>query len=199
MALRAFHRQAARQRTAAAILDHVAGFLHRGRLADDAVIQFDLALFERLYHAHRAVGSRAFFIGSKHDRQRTRMIRMLGDEIRQRYDKGGQRAFHVGSAATVQDTIANGRLEGITLPLLDRAGRHHIGVTSETNQRRCGAATRPQIVDAAHADFFADKTQRLEDAGQQVEATGIGRRDRGAGNQLFGKFEGIDGHGVQPS
>ena len=119
---------------------------------------------------------------------------MLLDEICKRDDKGRQRAFHVGGAAAVQHAVAYGRHEGIAVPLLDRAGRHHVGMAGEAHQRARRAAARPQVVDAAHADFFADEAERLEHSDQQVEAAGVFGRDRRAGDQLFGEFQGIDGH-----
>jgi hypothetical protein len=45
--LHAARREAARKRAAAAVLDHVAELAHRGRLADDAVVDGLAALFIR--------------------------------------------------------------------------------------------------------------------------------------------------------
>ena len=57
-------RAAARERAAAAVLDHVAERAHRSRLADDAVVErASPCAGSRSHDAHRAVDRRAFLVG----------------------------------------------------------------------------------------------------------------------------------------
>ena len=74
VALHAFDDELAGKRAAPAVLDHVAGALDRGRLADDAVVRLLAALGERLDHLHRAVGGGPFLVGSEQQRDRAAMI-----------------------------------------------------------------------------------------------------------------------------
>ena len=64
-----------------------------------------------------------------------RVFGMLRDEALGGGDHGGEAALHVGGAATVQDAVADDRLERIGLPLLARSGRHDIGMTGEAQHR----------------------------------------------------------------
>ena len=70
------HGELARQRAAAAVLDHVAEPLHRRGLADDAAVELFAARLERLHDAHGAVDRRPFFVAGDQQRHRATMLRM---------------------------------------------------------------------------------------------------------------------------
>ena len=65
--------------------------------------------------------------------------RMRGDELLGGHDHRGQRGLHVGGAAAVQLAVAVGRHEGRAVPLLVRAGGHHVGVAGQHQRRARGA------------------------------------------------------------
>ena len=138
--LHALDGEVARERAAAAVLDHVAGFFDRGRFADDAVIHFLAALLERFDYAHGAVDRRAFFVGGKQHRERARMIGVLRNEIGQRDDERRERAFHVGSAAPVEHAVPDRRRERIARPLLDGP----VGTTSVWPAKHTSGAAVPR-------------------------------------------------------
>ena len=98
---------------------------------------------------------------------------MLLDEVSNCNDECGERSLHVGSAAAVEHLIPDRRHERVARPLLERPGRHDVGVAGKAHQRNCGAAPRPQVVDAAHADLLAFEAERLQLVAQDVEAAGI--------------------------
>jgi len=62
-------------------------------------------------------------------------------------------------------------------------------------ERARRAASRPQIIDAASANFLALETKRPEQTNQNVNAAGIVGGDGAPRNQLLRKFDDIDGHG----
>ena len=58
----------------------------------------------------------------------------------------GDRGLHVGRAAAIQLAVAVGRHEGLRVPLVERAGGHHVGVAGEHEQRRARVPlARPQV------------------------------------------------------
>jgi len=161
-----------------------------GGLADDAIVDALAALLQALDDAHRAVHGRAFLVGGDQQGDGARVSGPLGDELLHRHDERRDGGLHVGGAASVQPAVAHGRHEGVGVPLLEGAGRHHVGVAREAEQRPSAAAPRPQIGDAAHAGVLALKAGLGEALGQQRLATRVGGRDGPAGDQLPGKFEG---------
>ena len=164
VALHAFHRERAGERAAAAVLDHVAELADRGRLADDAVIEFLAALRERLDHAHRAVDGGPLLVGSEQHRDRAGVIGMLADEIRDRRDERRDRGFHVGSAAAVEHAVPDRRRERVALPQCraGRSARRRCVPRNTPAARRCRAAptgwSTPFMLIFSHL-----KPERLQD------------------------------------
>jgi hypothetical protein len=79
--LNALDRQVAGERTAAAVLDHVAQRINRGRLPDDAEIEHLAACLEVFDNDDGAVGGIAFFIGGEQEGQRSGMVRVGGEKV----------------------------------------------------------------------------------------------------------------------
>ena len=110
VALHALDRQRARQRAAAAVLDHVAEPRHRRRLADDAVVDAS--------RRARASRSTTLTVPSMDGPSSSEVIssaieparpRVRGEERLDRGDERRQRALHVGGAAAVQIAVAQRR------------------------------------------------------------------------------------------
>ena len=147
VALHAVHGELARQRAAAADLDHVAERIGARRLADDAPVDLLAARLEHFHDAARAVDRRAFLVAGQQERQRAGVVGMPGDEALGRSDHRGQTALHVGGAAAVQHAVAYDRLERVGLPFLARAGRYDVGMTGEAQHRAAIAMARPEVLD----------------------------------------------------
>ena len=84
------------------------------------------------------------------------------DESFRGHDEGGDRGLHVGGAAAVELAVADGRHEGIGVPLGERAGRHDVGVAGEADERLARAAARPQVGDLAEVHRLALEAGRGE-------------------------------------
>ena len=95
-------------------------------------------------------------------------------ELFGRGDHRGQRALHVGGAAPEQMSVANGGLERIALPFLERARRNDVGVAGETQHRPAAAARRPEIVDVAITQVFDLETVPGEAARHDFLAALVG-------------------------
>ena len=93
-------------RAAPAVLDHVAGALDRGGLADDAVVEPLAARLELFADHHRAIDGRAFFVAGEQEGDRQAGVGLRGQKFFDGHDHGGQRGFHVAGAAAVQLAVA---------------------------------------------------------------------------------------------
>src|SRR5208337_4221615 len=102
-------------------------------------------------------------------------------------------ALHVGSAASKQHAVPDLRREGVAAPLLERTGRHHIGVPREAKQGTLDPAPRPQVVDRAEAQVFHAETDGLQPFAHQALAAAVGRAHRGARDELAGQRQGARG------
>ena len=149
--------------------------LHRSRLANHTVVGLLPTPRQGLDDFHRAVSRRAFLVGGKHHRERTRMIGIRSHEILQCQNKGGNGAFHVRGTAAVEHTVLHRWRKRIDLPVLHRAGGHDIGMTCEANQRRSLSATCPEIGCAVARDDFAFEAQGLQDVHHDIQAAGVFR------------------------
>ena len=67
MTLHAFHSELSAHRAPAAILDRVAGSLHRCRFAHDAPVQALAPRFQRFANLYRAIHGRTFFIAGQQE------------------------------------------------------------------------------------------------------------------------------------
>ncbi|MNC85424.1 hypothetical protein D3C83_10220 [compost metagenome] len=74
--------------------------------------------------------------------------------------------------------------------MLERSGRHDVGVAGEADERPAVAATRPQVIHAVRAQALAAKAERLEPRCDEIETAGVLRRDRAPRDQLAGEVEG---------
>ncbi len=79
------------------------------------------------------------------------MARVPLDELLAGGHHGGKAALHVRRTAAVEHPVAYRGLERIALPLLERARRHHVGVSGETEYGALGAAPRPEVIDDPEA------------------------------------------------
>ena len=170
VALHALDGERGGERAAPSVLDGVAGLADRSRLADDAVVDQLVAFLQRFDHAHGAVHRDAFLVRGEQQRDAALMLRMFGDEFFDGGDEGGQRAFHVGRAATVEHAVAHGGGERVAVPFVHRAGRHHVGVSGEADHRGSIAAPRPQVVHFAVAHLFQVEIERRQARADDVDA-----------------------------
>src|SRR5439155_26741544 len=102
VALHAAHRELARQRAAAAVLDHVAQALHRGWLADDAAVEPLAARLQGFDEAHRAVDRGPFLIAGDEEGDAATMLPMRLHEALAGDDHRRQRGLHVSGAAAIE-------------------------------------------------------------------------------------------------
>ena len=63
------------------------------------------------------------------------MLRVGGDEGFAGGDEGRERAFHVGSATAIEQSVADRRHERIGGPLVERAGRNDIRMAGEADEQ----------------------------------------------------------------
>ena len=197
VALHALDAQLARQRAAAPVLDHVAERAHRGRLADDAVVEPNALRSEPVAERDGAVERRPFLVARDQEGDRAGGIGARGDELLDRDHHRGERALHVGGAAAMQHAVAVARHERVAGPLLERPGRHDVGVAGEREdlrRRRAPRSDRPQVGDAAvgrsAGSVRAIEAERRQAGRDQILAAAVRRRHRAAGDQLFSKVEG---------
>ena len=194
VALHALDGQLAGERAAAAVLDRVAQPAHRGGLADDAVVEQLAARLERRADPDGAVDREAFLVGGDEESDRSRMRGPRGDELLAGHHHRGQRGLHVGGAAAIQLAVTHVRFEGVRMPLLQRAGRHHIGVAGEADHRGCAAAPRPQVLHPRRAiaewHRLDRKTDPRQSFGNHRLTTAVLRRDGIARDQVAGEREG---------
>ncbi|MNH09720.1 hypothetical protein D3C79_691810 [compost metagenome] len=192
MALFAAYGQLGAQRTTATVLDHVTQQGGAGRFADDAPVQALVARFQALDHRLGAVVSRAFLVAGDQKRDLAAVVRVVLHEALAGDDHGRQAALHVGGATATEHAVGVDQcLEGFMLPLLDRAGRHHVGVAGKTQYRAVLAAVGgPEVVDV----FNAHRLQLETDGAQTVHhlrlAIGVDGGDRGATDQVAGQLKG---------
>jgi hypothetical protein len=196
VALLAVYGQAPAQRAAPTVLDDIAEPGVRGRFAHQTIVDMLAARREPIDHLDGAVDRRAFFVGGDQQADRALMVGMLPDKILDRGDERRQRALHVGGAAPVQQSVAHLRRERVARPLPARAGRHHVGVAGERQQRLDGAAPRPEVVDLAEAQALDLEPERFEARDHQFLTALVLRRDRWPGDQLLGEFQGFIGHTI---
>ena len=111
-----------------------------------------------------------------------------GEECLDGGEHGGKATFHVGRAAAVQQAVANGGLERVAVPFLERTGGHHVGVAGQTEG---GAAAGyaafprgPEVVHGPEPEPFDLKSERFEAADQDVLAAFVRGADGAAAEQV---------------
>ena len=135
MALHAVDGELAAHGAAAAVFDHVACAFDGGGLAHNAPVQALAALFEGFDDDLGAINRRAFFIAGQ---QKGDVESGFGRDLQKLFDshdKGGDRGFHITGAAPVEFAVAVRGHKRRAGPFLERAGRHHIGVTCKNQYR----------------------------------------------------------------
>jgi hypothetical protein len=163
----------------------------RGRLADDAVVDRLAALAQGLGDGDRAVDGVAFLIGSEQEGDRAAVLGPGGDEGFGGGDESGQRSLHVGGAAPVQHALLAQRLEGVAVPLFERAAGDDVGVAGQTEQRAAAAAARPEVADRAALDELAAEADGFQAAGDDRQATGVVGGQRATGDELLGELASV--------
>ena len=179
MALDAMHDENAPQGAPAAIFHHVPDPARGRGFAHQAPINGLAACLQFLDDLDGAVYGRPLFIAGDQKGDRTFMVRMPGDETFAGRDHRGQRTLHVRRTPSVQEAIANRRLERIM-----RTGWHHIGVACETEDRPRTTTPRPKILHVAERQRLGAETLRREALHHQRLTAGVFRADRCSPDQV---------------
>jgi len=114
----------------------------------------------------------AFFVAGDQEGE-TALDRPRREQALDRADHRREAGLHIRCAAPVEHAVADFGLEGIAQPLLERAGRHHVGMPGEDAQRRAAAIGGPEVGDAALVDPFAAEAERFQALGDQRAAAGV--------------------------
>ncbi len=125
---------------------------------------------------------------------------LRGEMIERGGHRAGDAALHVHGAASEQETVLGLAGERRLRPRRLVARRHHIGVAGEDDMRRAGSDARIEVVDVggarfAEGDAMGGKARCFQHGIDHPQRAGIGRRHRGATNQVTGQGNGICAHG----
>ncbi len=173
VALDAANLQHAAHRAAPADADHVAEGLVTGRLANDAPVDGFIASAQGIHDFQGPVAGTTFLVTGDQERDASIVFRMRCDKSFRCDDHCRQTAFHVRAAASVDQAIPDPGFERIRLPLVEAAGRHHVGMPGKTEYRRRRAAACPQVRDIREWHRLADKPRGLQARAEQLLAAGI--------------------------
>ena len=190
VALLAFNGQVARQRTAPAVFNRIAQSIDGGRLADDTVVYGFAARFQNVHHFGGAVQRVALLVGRNQKGDAARVIRAGGHEAFAGGNEGGDAAFHVRRAASVEAAVALGRLERRRRPFVLRPAGYDVGMSGEAQQRCAAAAPRPNVFGLAEIQLFDGKADFLQAFGQQFLTALVVGGNGCAGDELFGQSQG---------
>ena len=145
VALHALDGQRARQRAAAAVLDHVAERARptsaRRRCSSRCARRAPRACSTTLTVPSIDGPSSSDVISSAIEPGAAGCAR---DELLDRHDERRERGLHVGRAAAVELAVAQRRHERIAAPRVERAGRHDVGVAGEADERARASPRRAQ-------------------------------------------------------
>jgi hypothetical protein len=89
------------------------------------------------------------------------MVRVLSDETLCRDNHCRQRSFHIRSAASEQQAVADCRLKWRIDPTINITGRHDVGVTGK-RQRLTVSAPCPKILCVTKIHSLNGKTYRAQ-------------------------------------
>jgi hypothetical protein len=159
------------------------------RLADQGIVDVLAALLEPFDDLDRAVDCRAFLVAGEQEGERTRMVRVRGDEGFDRRHHGRNRTLHIRRAPTMEHPIANDRVEGVGIPEIQRSGRHHVGMSGQTEQRSRGPAPRPEIRDLAEGHRLDGEADRRQTLGDEFLTALVLGRHRATADEFTGQFE----------
>jgi hypothetical protein len=146
------------------------------RFADDAPVDLLLPGLQRFDHLERAVPRPAFLVARDQEGDAPRMVGVVFEETLDGHDHGREAALHVRRAPAVDVAVTDVRLERVGLPFAQVARRYNVRVTGEAEQRRVGAAARPQVGDVAEHHRLAGEPELAEPVREDVLAAGIIRR-----------------------
>src|SRR3984885_9343387 len=116
---------------------------------------------------------------------------MAGDEFLARGQHRSKAALHVRGAPAVQYAVADHRGERIAVPLLERPGRHDVGVAGEAKERRAGPAPRPEVVDVAEPQVLHAKAERRETLAHERLTAVVDGTHRGSRHEVAGEGQGV--------
>ncbi len=175
-------------RAAAAVLDHVAQHVGRGRLADQAVVELFAARLEHVADHHGAVGGRAFLVAGDQEGDRALVVGVRGGEFLARDHHGRDRGLHVGRAAAVQLAVAHAwASNGSEVHCVSGP----VGTTSVWPANTTSGCASPRrahrLVTSPDCDGFAEEAERRQQFGQAALAALVVGRDGGQGDQFFGQ------------
>ncbi len=190
MALLTTNGERTAQRAAATVLHHVAHQVGARGFADDAPVQALAALAQAFDHRLGTVVRRAFLIAGDQKGDLSLVVRMVGGEAFHCDDHGGQAAFHVCRAATVEHALlVDARTERRVLPGLQRAGGNHVGMAGEAQHRAFVAANGPEVLHVLDVHRLDGEAASRQALAHQLLAAFVQRRHGGAVDQLAGQFE----------
>src|SRR3546814_2272541 len=98
---------------------------------------------------------------------------MCRDKLFNRCDESCARSFHVCRPTAIQHAILDGGFEWRRMPLLNRAGRHDVGMTGKYQQRAAGAAPRIKVVYIAETHVLYPEAQLGQAFDHDLLTTGI--------------------------
>ena len=131
VALDTAHAELATQGATTSILDHVTGFLDRGRFAHDAVIKLFTTRLELLDHDLGAVNGRTFLVTGQQKGQLDQRCGRGGQELLHRDHKGCDGGLHVARTPAIELAVLVGGHERVAAPLGQRPGGDDIGMACE--------------------------------------------------------------------
>jgi hypothetical protein len=187
VALHAVHGESSGQRAPTADLDRIAERLVARRLADHAPVDLVAARLEHLHDPARPVHGRPFLVAGEQEGQCAAVVGVARQEPLRGRHHGRKTTFHVGRAATVEDSVADDGLERVGMPVLARPGRDDVGVTGEAEQGLSAASGRPEVVDWAVLQAFVAEPKGLEPGTDDVEAAVVLGTHGWTAQQVFSK------------
>ena len=194
VALNAMDGEAAGEAAPAPVLDNIAEALLAGRLAYQAPVDGLATFLQPFDHPAGAIDTGAFLVAGHQPSDTALMVGAGGEKFLDGREHGRQAAFHVGGTTAVKQTVANGRLERVAMPFLEGAGRHHVGVASQTESgaAACHAAFpgSPEVVHGPEPEPFDLKPERFQAANHYVLAAFIRGAHRAATEQVQSQVEG---------
>ena len=199
VALASFHPGMAVEAAAPAVLDRIPERVRRRRLAHEAVVDCDIAFAEPLHDRTRAVHRRTFLVARQQEGQPSRMIGVTVTKALGGAYHGGNAGFHIGRATPDQPAVFDRGLERTLRPVVERAGRHHIGMAGKAQQRAAIAGHGPEVVHLAEAQVLDGEAGRGQSFADEFLAAAVGRGDRLALNQRSGQFERFVRHQSAPA
>jgi len=116
---------------------------------------------------------------------------MQGDELLGCGHHGREPALHIRGAAAIEHALADLRHEGIAVPLIEWAGRYHIGMPREAKQRSPVTAACPEVGDIPEWQRLDHETDPLEVLREERLAAFIGGSHGATGNEIPSQFNGL--------